>query len=343
MKKSLCILLFMAWTFCVVAQQYPPEWVQYTHSGYMCDIQSDINTRNLSETEFKNFLLDIARTNLAKQVSISVNDKATLITRAVDGHTSTVYNSSTTFSTDVDMSLVETRTRYDDSSKQGYAIAFINKSEACRYYRGELQTIINAIENSITIANNYVGLGFNERARNTLVEAERLFGRVDNPIFWLNIFNMPDYELQQFLTQINRLEQTIKQKIAELQHATTIYLSCSADIFGQNHPMFQNELKGIVSAEGCNFTDDRPSADFVINVRVVSREGNSATFNGMTSYFAYIDAVISIDKRVTGQRIYENEISVKGGHTRDYTEAARAGYRDLKKQLGSIIIKNIKQ
>lgn len=343
MKKGCLLLLFVCLSFCTVAQQYPPEWVQYTHSGYLCDIQSDVNTLNLTESDFKNSLLDIARTNLAKQVKISVKDDATLTTRAINGRTSTVYTSSTQFSTDVDMALVETRAYYNASTKEGYAIAFIDKNAACRYYKNELQTIINAIDNSVAIANNYSATGFKERAKGELKSALPMVEQTDNPIFWLNIFDLPEQELKQYLSRINGLEQIVKQALADLEHATTIYLSCTADIFGQNHAMFQNELKGVVSDSGCNFTEDASVADFVIRVNALSREGNCATFSGMTSYFAYIDAVISIDKCTTGQRIYENEISVKGGHTRNYVEAARAGYRDLKKQLGSIILNNIKQ
>ena len=63
----------------------------------------------------------------------------------------------------------------------------------------------------------------------------------------------------------------------------------------------------------------------------------------MTSYFAYADARITIDKGATSQRIYENEISVKGGHTQNYTQAAKTAYKDLSRQLSEIIEGNIRE
>ncbi len=74
-----------------------------------------------------------------------------------------------------------------------------------------------------------------------------------------------------------------------------------------------------------------------------AREQNIAVLDGMTSYFAYADAQITIDKGATSQRIYENEISVKGGYTQNYTQAAKTAYKDLSKQLSEIIKESIKE
>ena len=69
MKRTFALLAFTIFSLIVNAQQYPAEWVGYTRSGYLYDIQSDTNNKTLSETDFKNYLLGIAQTNLAKQIN----------------------------------------------------------------------------------------------------------------------------------------------------------------------------------------------------------------------------------------------------------------------------------
>ena len=116
--KRVCIFLCSLWILLSAdAQQYPPEWVSYTLGGYLYDIQSDSNTKNLSETDFKNYLLNIARTNLAKQVQVRVQDAARLEKSSKDGHTTITYSAKTDFSTDEEylkhIQTLKSRSMYD--------------------------------------------------------------------------------------------------------------------------------------------------------------------------------------------------------------------------------------
>lgn len=76
MKRGLLFSLLIWFSFGAFAQSYLPEWVKYTSGGYLTDIQSDRNTRNLSDTDFKNYLSNLARTNLAKQVRMHIEEVA---------------------------------------------------------------------------------------------------------------------------------------------------------------------------------------------------------------------------------------------------------------------------
>lgn len=92
--KQIGVILLLFWAFLSVnAQECPPEWVKFTYGGYFYDIQSDKNNRSFSETDFKNHLLNIARTNLAKQIKVSVQDVAELNKVSVDGRTAINYSS----------------------------------------------------------------------------------------------------------------------------------------------------------------------------------------------------------------------------------------------------------
>lgn len=337
-------LLLLLLTFLRVdAQECPPEWVKYTYGGYFYDIQSDNNNRNLSETDFKNYLLNIARVNLAKQIKVSVQDVAQLNKVSVDGRTAISYVSNTAFSTDVDMKLVETKTLYNSASREGYAIAYIDRDAARDYYKNELTLIHNKINNSVVLADNFVSAGFKSKAQTELETSLKHFASVDEPLFWMNIFGASQSELSEWQQRFNAAEREIKRKLADLKHATVIYLSCKANIFGKPYPTLQNELKGILAADGCSFTNNPANADWAITITCAAREYSNVKVGNTSSYFSYVNAQIAIDKVLTSQRIYEDEISVKGGHIFGYPEAAKAGCKELKQQIGEIIKENIAQ
>lgn len=324
------------------AQDYPPEWVQYTFGGYLFDFQNDYNSRNYSETEFKNYLLNIARTNLAKQVKVQVQDFAQMNKSAVDGRTSITYGSVTTFSTDVDLKLVETQTKYNPATKEGFAIACISKERGRSFYTNELMMLANKIENGITMAENYIDAGFKPKAQAELEKSLPYFEKVEEPLFWMNFFGVPQADLGQWQNRLNTDEQTVKNMLAELKHGTLICIKCKADLFGASYPTLQNELKGVLSDMGCSFTDDCTAADWSITVNCYAREYTRVQVGATETFFAYVDTEVTIDKVLTSQRIAEDEISVKGGHTHDYRAAAHTAYKDVKDKIAELIKTYIK-
>lgn len=343
MKRGVFVVLCLLFSLVATAQQsYPTEWNAYMQKGYLSEVQSDINRRDLTESEFLNLLVNNARVNLAKQIQVRVQDHALMHKEAINGRTNISYNVQTRFSTDVELKLVETRTFYDANRDEGAAIAFIDKAAARRFYLNAVEILLNKCDNASTIARNYIDQGFKTRAQEELKKVETAFEEVEGLFVWLSFFDYPQTSLKELMARANISEQQVKQTISELQHADVILLTCKADMFGSPYPL-QNELKGVIAAEGCSFTSDPSQADWIINVSVSSREGQTANIGTMVSYFSFLDAEISIDKCITSQRIYEDAISVKGGHPQGYPDAARKAFKDLKNELGTLILTNIKQ
>ncbi len=337
MKRAWIILCVLGIGLCCRAQSYPPEWINYTSGEYLYDLQSDRNDGNRSGTELKAYLLNIARTNLAKQIQVRVQDIARLEKEAVDGRSSISYSSQTTFSTDVELKLVETKSLYDATSKTVYAIACIHRETACNYYNNELAILYNKVGNALVLADNFIAAGFKAKAQAELESALKCWDPIDANLLWINIFGASQAEVVGWQERFNASEQQIKARLADLKHATAIYLVCEADIFGQRSSDLQNKLKGVLAAKGCNFVTTPTNADWVITIRASAREFNAPTTFGVKTYHAYLDATIAIDKVATSQRIYEDTVSEKGSHTLSYRKAARAACNDLSKRLGQTI------
>lgn len=339
MKNMLCLFCFLLLSANITAQSYPPEWIKYTSDGYIYDIQNGINDNNLPEVDFKNYLVDIARTNIAKQIQICINDVTILNKNTINGRTDITYFSKTIFSTKINLRLLETKVIYKSAEKKGYAIAYIDLDAAYKFYEKELTVTYNKINNKISITKDYISSGFKAKAQQELESTLKLFTSVDETLFWLNIFGASPSELEKWQENLNIQEQKIKSMLIELEHGTVIYLSCTAYLFKDQYTILTGQIKGILSEYGCSFTDTPTNADFVITIKCHSRKHSHITIGKTNTYFSYVDANISIDKMIASQRIYQNELSVKGGHTSNYIQAANNAYNNLLIQIKDIIIK----
>lgn len=336
------LALWASIVFSLNAQNIPPAWSVYTTSGYISDIQSDYNTKGLSETDFKEYLLNVARTSLAKQIEVGIKDVAVLEKVSINGRTNITYNSVTQFDTDVTLKLVETRTIYDDSTKEGYAIAYIDKSAAIRYWSNELNIILSSAESSLNVAHAYISTGFKDKAKEELRKAEKVLSSSEQPLFWIAFLGVSEFELEMLLNRRNSVDQSVKSSLSELQYGTTICIKCTADNFGQPYVKLANDIKGNLSLIGCNFVSDEFSADWVVIINATSREYNKVDYGSTSAFFSYVDAVVSIEKTATSQVVCEDEISVKGSHTRNYVEAARDAYKEIGVQITDLLSNYIK-
>lgn len=324
MKRHFAMALLLLWGAVAHAQNYPSEWKKYTSDGYFHDIESGAN---------KQSTLNMARTNLARQIQMHVKEKNQMDKQAVNGRSSILYHSSTTFSTDVDMNLAETKTHYDADQGKYYVLLYIDKASSAVYYENEVKMLINKVDNAVTITDNYVSTGFKQKAKAELQKAIGLFDDADKYFFWLNVFGLDEYRIQHYLKEVNGWEQSVKQKLAELEYGTTYCIVCDADLFGKRYVKLANEVKGNLSASGCNFVDVPANADYVIRIKASARKYNEF----QEAYFTYIDAAVTIDKNATGQRIFEDEVQEKGAHTLSYDEAARDGYKQITKEITKLL------
>lgn len=329
MKKLISMALLLLAGVVASAQGYPSEWSRYTTDAYYHDIESAAT---------KQAALELARTNLARQVQVRVSEVSQMDKEVVNGRSTILYSSSMTFSTDVEMNLAESKSYYDNTQGKYYVLVYIDKAAACTYYENEVKMLISNVDNALTIADNYINSGFKQKAKAELQKALKLFDGAGKPFFWLNVFGLDRQHIQGYLSQVHSQEQSVKQRLADLEYGTTYCVVCTADLFGKRYAKLANEVRGALSEQGCNFVDDAASADIVIRIEASARKYNE--YQG--AFFTYVDAAVSVDKTATGQRIFEDEVSVKGAHTLGYDEAARDGYKQITKEITKLIKENIK-
>ncbi len=235
------------------------------------------------------------------------------------------------------LKLVGTATKYDPATREGWAIAYIDKQAAIGFYQGEVYSGLARIESALMIAQNYVTNGFTNKAKETLQAAADELPTLDTNLFWLRLFGQNQALSTSQEEKRNMLEQQLRTEMAALEYSNRICLVCTADLFGAGYPSLQNRVKGMLATQGCTFVDNPTEADWSISITASAREYNAANYNGIVTYSTYVDAFVRITKISTQQCVCEDEVSVKGNHTKNYTEASRVAYKDITQEIINLL------
>ncbi len=333
MRRLLTLFTLFALPLCATAQ-LPAEWVKYTvGSDFMYEYIEGHNDKGISEDTYRQQLRSDALVGLSRQIEANVQSISVMEKSAIDGHSRIDYGSSTTISTNIEISLTATDIIYDHTSRKGYAIAYINKVEAQRHYQNEVEMALSRADRQIKIAEEYSADGYDRRAVEEYQFAQDILSKSSSALDLLSIFGTPKQSIGTLSERANSLFLTIEKGLKESQHGLVIYLNCEAELFDKPFNSLAGKVKGGIAADGCSFVSESDSADWVIAITASAREYDSRIMGSTTIFTAYVDAYIVITNNTTGKVVCNDEITAKGTHTVSYNEAARTAYTEAQDSL----------
>jgi len=224
------------------------------------------------------------------------------------------------------------------------AFAWVKVSDLSRRLMRRIASNAATAEAELRNVENIVARGEKMQAKNALAALQPMFDDIMNDQrLMLSIDpSVSDEDLS--VEEISNLKERSRALEASLKNGLAVMLVCKADMFGTEYKLLVNELKGEIGTLGCTFVTTPASADRVVEVNATAREYNTATYGSVTSYTAFVDATVSVDKvahagtdGVTMQRVYEDALTVKGSHTHNYEQAARDAYKTLAPKLSAAI------
>lgn len=335
--------LIVAFFFDAAGQNFPSKWIKFHSDGYIYAIESDVKPSNTTQTSFVNSLLDRARLNVAKQVNLSINDYAKLVKQSLDGITSIVYSSSTTYSTEATMRLLRTDSEYQQADGKGFAIAYLDKIEVCGYWSKEAERILLEQENGIARAERMIALGYKEQAKPILEQLVAEYGVIDEPLVWLATCSYPENQYHGLLNRYTINVRKIDNTLLSLGHGITIFIDYHSDLFGEDYPAAISQLSAKLSSADRSFVDNPLDADWIVKITATAREGQTTTIGSNTAYFAYVDVSTTVVKGSTAQTVFNDTFSIKEGDTRGMKQAAVAAFQRIVTPLFERIDCNIKE
>ncbi len=346
MSKS---LLFSLVLICccsnVLGQEYPTRWKQFTSVLYIYSIEEDFKDSKTSQSDFINSLLNQARLNVAKQVSILIKDKAELVKNSLNGVTDIKYSSNTTYSTEASIRLLKTDSEYYYGTAKGFAIAYLDKKELREYWSKEANRILSVQETDYAKAERMISLGYKERAKEALekIKTELSANTIEESLAWLELCSYPADQYQVFLDRHVAIVRKVEYALLTLGHGITIYLDYHSDLFGEEYPDTKNQLSAKLSSDERSFVEDPLEADWIVKIDAKAREGQQITMSNNTVYFAFVDVSLSIVKGSTVQVVFKDSFSVKEGDTRGFQQAATLAFQNIAAQMYETIENNIKE
>ena len=356
MKKLfiLLLLLISLTTF----SQLPPAWcdhdlrrLDYPDSEYFTGYAEGVPTGSERQEFATQRLKDAARVEALSTIRVHVknntnNNTLTQTLRSNDGtfcQSMREFTSSTTTTVDIKIPGLQVESWCDPQTGSIYAFAYVRKSTLIRQLEKQITVALTKVEMSLDQVDQLIATGQKLQARSAAEKALPLFTEVDEAQKLLVAVDAEATEETLMLSETRTLQQRLMAMVAQLKNALTICIKVHATAFDSPYPALQEELKGALSPLGCNFVTDPSTADWVINISATAREYNKVATGNINTYFAYVDATVSITKTATGQRVYENMITEKGGHTHNYQQAAREAYKYLTPKICKVVEEQVKQ
>ena len=355
MKKLLIILLS---ALSLTAGAQVPGWVdsemralEYPHGQYFFGFAEGQRQNGESVEAAMSRMKNAARVEAVSSIRVhvqntTVNQALSQTLRTMEGtfrQSAREFSSATTTSVDMEIPGLQIESWRNPQTGEIAAFAYVKKAALIRQLEKKITVGLTKIETSLDQIDQLIATGQKMQARELAERTVPLFYEIDEAQKLLAAVDENADEETLQLQETRTLQHRLTGIIADLKNGINIYLICNVYMFGQTYSALKGEIQGALSPMGCTFVRTDAGADWIITVTATAREYNASSYGSVTTYFAYVDAKISIEKGATRQRIYEDAISEKGGHTHNYEQAARQAYKDISSKISKIIKEQIQQ
>lgn len=355
--KHLLLILLSALSLTMWGQT-APDWYDsdmcrslYPTGKYFTGFSEDMRRSNERLDMAVKRISDAARAEAASSIRVHVSNETSNegLSRTLESMKGTFYQSLETFSTrtttstDMEIPGLQVETWQNPQTGTIAAFAYVKKSTLIKQLEKTITVGLTKIETALDQVEQLVATGQKLQARDIATKTLPQFKEVDEAQKLLAAVDENADEESLQLQETRMLQNRLTGFVTQLKHGINIYLSCSADMFGTNYAALKSEIQGELSKIGCSFVTSATQSDWAIYIKAPAREYNKIETGGISSYFCYVDATITIDKTTTGQRIFEDKISEKGGHTLNYEQAARDAYKYIAPKIVKIINEQIHQ
>lgn len=352
------LLVLLAYS---VNAQTPPDWwdansrkLHYPssewHTGFVIDKQQDDETLNMALSRLK----DGARVEAASSIRVSVEKNMVSSSRSELMQTTTqfderiteVFESTTSMKVEMEIPGLHIEAWQNPKTKEIGAFAYVSHRELLRKTEKQITVTLTKIEMALDGIDQMAEAGQKIKAHEAAEQTLRLFVEVEQAQKLLLALTDDDEALA--LDETRTLQQRLLTTIEQLRHATAFYVNCRATIGDSPYPLLDKEVRGLLAEQGCQFTDDRDLADWIIEVEasvinVEHREGMAT--------FAYVDGDLVIHNGRTEKHLMEGRLStldpdhydgIKGGDFKE-ERAARIAYHNAARIIADAILKLVKE
>lgn len=233
-------------------------------------------------------------------------------------------------------------TCYDSQNRMAYAFAYVEKAELAGYYRKQISLLLNQVDGTLQTAAQLVGKGYKMKARKQCEDMVDAFAKIAYAQDLLTAIDerADENSLQQ--NRSERLRNTLVQTITDLENSIYVYVECNELVNGQPVVHIADRLPGMITENGCgcNFTDLKEEADYVVKVNARLARCNDAPDNIV---FCYATATASVYNTRTQKTLVPKISETKGGWTnKNKAKAIEEAFNELADKIVEKVVPMIK-
>lgn len=346
MKKYLFIT-FILLSLCGFSQK-KPLWLEaswreshYPANSFLTGFSQDIRKKREPIAEASERVKNIATGYVAKNLISNIQTVSENYSKSIahgnNEKLQSTFEMQTKAETDAIITGIKVESYYDKKSKQVYAFAYVNKKEVSGYYKTQISMLIQQIEGHIFTADQLKQQTEKIKAEAEYNKTTPLFTKIEYAQILLSALDKNiDEESSQIQKSIN-LRNKVTQALAALAQGPSLFINCDAQLFNISTNMLENKLKAELAKNNCIFVSDSLQADWLISIEAQAEKYNDI----YNTYYSYVNATITLQKRYNNQVVYKNELKEKGGSARDYKDAAEKAYIEIANKISEELIKYI--
>jgi hypothetical protein len=330
------------------AQGTAPQWLDgdvrnalYPSGTYYTGFSEIAVAQGAGQEQALNRAKQAATGEMSERVRVMVSSKKTSIDVSLSGsdieeQIRSRFSSiiKTTSQTEVVGSKVETY--YDAKNRTAYAFAYVGRAELIAYYKKQINLYLNKVEGTLQTAAELAEKGYKIKARKQCESVIDAFAIVAYSQDLLTALDAADGDLQQARSE--QLRNRLVQTLADFENSIYVYVECTELVNGQTVVHIGDRLPGLLTEKGCgcNFTDLREEADYVVKVDARLARCNEAADNLV---FCYANATVSVYNARTQKTLMPKIPETKGGWTnKNKAKATEEAFNDLAEKIVEKVI-----
>lgn len=323
-------------------KECPEEWQAYTTDKHYSYLQPGENEEIKPEDDFLSGLEKNAINHLLKSVKVAVHNYVALQTLRIDEDAVVSYLEENGYNSNVGLKIIEKKRFYNNYTHHGCVIAYIEKESASKLYCDDISSSQKTITEALSKAKDFIAAGKNDSARFALESIAPKLKSNSSELILLKVFGCNQETIDALREKHMQCIVNLKECFRTIGPKIMVAVDYSADVFGTPYWDMQESIKDWLATRGIGYSTDKASADYVLVIRSSSRKYNTMSNGTQTTYYSYVDANVTLQKKSEAKPVYDNKLSVKGSFLKSYNEAAYVAYRDLENKLLKILEDNIK-
>lgn len=361
--KRLMLMCLMMLPILAAAQEPKPDWCDanarrslYPDAEYFVGYQSGFVQTGESIDAATERIKTGAQGDAAQRIQVRVESATLNAVQSVQQQTvagfdeeiQRMFAKQTTATAVVEIPNLQALTWNDPASGEVAVLVYTRKRDFVRFYDRQIESLLGKMEVALENALQLEQQGAQIKGRGTAEKALQMCPQVEQAQRMVALADvnatMDDLQMPRYTSLFKQLTDVV----VRLRHATAFYVNCRATIGDSPYPLLDKEVRGLLAEQGCQFTDDRDLADWIIEVEasvinVEHREGMAT--------FAYVDGDLVIHNGRTEKRLLEGRLStldpdhydgIKGGDFKE-ERAARQAYHDAARIIAETILKLIQE